>query len=107
FFLAALAGIPLTSGFMAKFAVFAAGVEGGATALVIVGVVASAVTAFFYARVVVLMFFSEPPLDGPTVAVPSGFTAGAIALGLAVSVLLGVLPQPVLDLADNAARFIY
>ncbi|MDQ3503338.1 MAG: NADH-quinone oxidoreductase subunit NuoN, partial [Actinomycetota bacterium] len=42
FFLAALAGIPLTSGFMAKFAVFAAGVEGGATALVIVGVVASA-----------------------------------------------------------------
>jgi len=107
FFLAALAGIPLTSGFMAKFAVFAAGVEGGATALVIVGVVASAVTAFFYARVVVLMFFSEPPLDGPTVAVPSGFTAGAIALGLAVTVLLGVLPQPVLDLADNAARFIY
>jgi NADH-quinone oxidoreductase subunit N len=107
FFLAALAGIPLTSGFMAKFAVFAAGVEGGATALVIVGVVASAVTAFFYARVVVLMFFSEPPLDGPTVAVPSGFTAGAIALGLAVTVLLGVLPQPVLDLADNAARFVY
>ena len=107
FFLAALAGIPLTSGFMAKFAVFAAGVDGGATALVIVGVVASAVTAFFYARVVVLMFFSEPPVDGPTVAVPSGFTAGAIAVGLAVSVLLGVLPQPVLDLADNAARFIY
>jgi NADH-quinone oxidoreductase subunit N len=107
FLLAALAGIPLTSGFMAKFAVFSAGVQGGATALVVVGVVASAVTAFFYARVVVLMFFSEPPPDGPTVAVPSGFTAGAIALGVAVSVALGVLPQPVLDLAGRASQFVY
>jgi NADH-quinone oxidoreductase subunit N len=107
FFLFALAGIPLTSGFMAKFAVFTAGVEGGATALVVVGVVTSAITAFFYARVVVLMFFSEPAPDGPTVSVPSGYTAGAIALGLAVTVVLGVLPQPVLDLAERASQFVY
>ena len=106
FLLFALAGIPLTSGFMAKFAVFTAGLEGGATALVVVGVVMSAVTAFFYARVVVLMFFSEPAADGPTVAVPSVYTAAAIALGLAVTVVLGVLPQPVLDLADRASRFV-
>ena len=102
----ALAGIPLTSGFMAKFAVFKAGVEGGATGLVVVGVVASAVTAFFYARVVVLMFFQEPTADGPTVAIPSAFTAVTIALGLAVTVVLGVLPQPILDLADKAALFV-
>jgi NADH-quinone oxidoreductase subunit N len=106
FLLLALAGIPLTSGFMAKFAVFTAGVEGGATALVIVGVVMSAVTAFFYARVIVLMFFSEPAADGPTVAVPSAYTAGAIALGLAATVVLGVVPQPVLDLAGDASRFV-
>ncbi|HWG92801.1 MAG TPA: NADH-quinone oxidoreductase subunit NuoN [Mycobacteriales bacterium] len=106
FLLFALAGIPLTSGFMAKFSVFAAGVEGGATALVVVGVVTSAVTAFFYARVVVLMFFTDPPVDGPTVAVPSGYTAGAIALGLAVTVVLGVLPQPALDLAESAGLFV-
>ena len=106
FLLLALAGIPLTSGFMAKFAVFTAGVEGGATALVIVGVVTSAITAFFYARVIVLMFFSEPAADGPTVAVPSAFTAAAIALGLAATVVLGVVPQPVLDLADDASRFV-
>jgi NADH-quinone oxidoreductase subunit N len=106
FLLFALAGIPLTSGFMAKFAVFTAGIEGGATALVVVGVVTSAVTAFFYARVVVLMFFTDPPADGPTVAVPSGYTAGAIALGLAVTVVLGVLPQPALDLAESAALFV-
>ncbi len=76
FLLFALAGIPLTSGFIAKFAVFRAAV-GDATPLVVVGVVASAVTAFFYARVVVLMFFHEPAPDGPTVALPSAFTAVA------------------------------
>jgi NADH-quinone oxidoreductase subunit N len=106
FLLFALAGIPLTSGFMAKFAVFTAGVEGGATPLVVVGVVTSAVTAFFYARVVVLMFFTAPVPDGPTVAVPSGYTAGAVALGLAVTVVLGVLPQPALDLAESAGVFV-
>jgi len=106
FLLFALAGIPLTSGFMAKFAVFTAGVEGGATALVVVGVVSSAITAFFYARVVVLMFFSEPPVDGPTVSVPSAYTATAIALGLAVTVVLGVVPQPVLEVAEQASRFV-
>ena len=102
----ALAGIPLTSGFMAKFAVFKAAIEGGATALVIVGVLASAITAFFYARVVVLMFFQEPAEDGPTVAVPSATTAVTIAVCLAVTVLLGVLPQPILDLAGKAALFV-
>ena len=106
FLLLALAGIPLTSGFMAKFAVFTAGVQGGAIPLVVVGVVTSAVTAFFYARVIVLMFFTDPAPDGPTVAVPSGYTAGAVALGLAVTVVLGVLPQPALDLAEQAGVFV-
>ena len=102
----ALAGIPLTSGFMAKFAVFKAATEGGATALVVVGVIASGITAFFYAKVVVLMFFNDPLPDGPTVAVPSAYTSGTIALGLAVTVVLGVLPQPLLDLTGRAAVFI-
>ena len=106
FLMFALAGIPLTSGFTAKFAVFKAGVTGGATALVIVGLVASAITAFFYARVVVLMFFSEPAADGPTVAVPSVFTAGTIAVGVGVGLVLGVVPQPLLDLTDHAAQFV-
>ncbi len=103
----ALAGIPLTSGFIGKFAVFTGGVGGGATALVVVGVVASAVTAFFYAKVVVLMFFNEPAPDGPTVSVPSAYTALVIALGLAVTVVLGVLPQPLLELASRASVFVY
>jgi NADH-quinone oxidoreductase subunit N len=106
FLLLALAGIPLTSGFMAKFVVFKAAQEGGATALMIVGVVASAVTAFFYVRVILLMYFQRPAPDGPTVAIPSAFTTSAIALGLAVTVALGVYPQPLLDLADKAALFV-
>ena len=105
-FLLALAGIPLTSGFTGKFAVFTAAIEGGATPLVIVAVVASAVAAFFYARVIVLMFFTEPPVDGPSVVVPSALTTIAIAVSAAFTILLGIAPQPVLDLVINAGLFI-
>jgi len=105
-FLLALAGIPLTSGFTGKFAVFTAAVDGGATPLVIVAVVASAIAAFFYARVIVLMFFTEPPVDGPSVLVPSPFTTVAIGICAAFTLLLGIAPQPVLDLVINAGLFI-
>ena len=104
FLLLALAGIPLTSGFTGKFAVFQAAERGGATALVVVGLVASAIAAFFYVRVIVLMFFSEPTIDGPVIARPSVLTYGAIALGTAVTLVLGVAPQPLLDLANHAAQ---
>jgi NADH-quinone oxidoreductase subunit N len=105
-FLLAFAGIPLTSGFTSKFAVFAAGVSGGATPLVIVGVLASAVAAFFYVRVIVLMFFAEPLENGPTVVIPGGATAAALSLAVAATVVLGVFPGPVLDLANRAVPFI-
>ncbi|WP_072688027.1 NADH-quinone oxidoreductase subunit NuoN [Rhodococcus marinonascens] len=106
-FLLAFAGIPLTSGFVSKFAVFQAALAGGAAPLVIVGVVSSAIAAFFYVRVIVLMFFSEPESDAPTVVVPSMLTATAIALGVVVTVVLGILPQAALDLADHAAVFFH
>jgi NADH-quinone oxidoreductase subunit N len=104
-FLLAFAGIPLTSGFAGKFAVFKAAAEGGAVPLVIVGVISSAIAAFFYIRVIVLMFFSEPKPEGPTVAVPSPLTMTAIGIGIAVTVVLGVAPQYFLDLAGQAAVF--
>jgi NADH-quinone oxidoreductase subunit N len=106
FFLLAFAGIPLTSGFMGKYAVFSAAWASDAQVLVVIGVLASAVAAFFYVRVIVLMFFSEPAADGPTVAVPSAFTTLAVGIGLTVTVVLGVLPQPVLDLAGQAAELV-
>ena len=105
-FLLAFAGIPLTSGFAGKFAVFKAAAEGGATPLVIIGVLSSAIAAFFYVRVIVLMFFSEPKPEGPTVAVPSPLTTTAIAVGVAVTVVLGLAPQYFLDLADQAGVFV-
>ncbi|GHB06821.1 NADH-quinone oxidoreductase subunit NuoN [Streptomyces chryseus] len=105
-FLLAFAGIPLTSGFAGKFAVFKAAAEGGAGALVVVGVISSAIAAFFYIRVIVLMFFSEPKADGPTVAVPSPLTTAAIGVGVAVTLVLGVAPQYFLDLAGQAGVFV-
>ncbi|MGW7198781.1 NADH-quinone oxidoreductase subunit NuoN [Streptomyces chryseus] len=105
-FLLAFAGIPLTSGFAGKFAVFKAAAEGGAGALVVVGVISSAIAAFFYIRVIVLMFFSEPKADGPTVAVPSPLTTAAIGAGVAVTLVLGVAPQYFLDLAGQAGVFV-
>nr|WP_046529031.1 NADH-quinone oxidoreductase subunit NuoN [Cellulomonas sp. FA1] len=59
-FLLSFAGIPLTAGFVGKFAVFSAAVEGGAWQLALVGVLASAAAAFFYVRIIVLMFFTSP-----------------------------------------------
>ncbi|MET7713089.1 NADH-quinone oxidoreductase subunit NuoN [Streptomyces sp. NPDC005407] len=105
-FLLAFAGIPLTSGFSGKFAVFKAAAEGGAGALVVVGVISSAIAAFFYIRVIVLMFFSEPKAEGPTVAVPSPLTMTTIAVGVAVTLVLGVAPQYFLDLASQASVFV-
>ncbi|MFI1017411.1 NADH-quinone oxidoreductase subunit NuoN [Streptomyces sp. NPDC020965] len=105
-FLLAFAGIPLTSGFTGKFAVFKAAAEGGAGALVVIGVISSAIAAFFYIRVIVLMFFSEPKADGPTVAVPSAMTMTAIGMGVVVTVVLGVAPQYFLDLAGQAGVFV-
>ncbi len=106
FFLLALAGLPGTSGLWAKVAVFKAAGEGGGWPLVVVGVAASALTAYYYFRIVVLMFFQEPLADGPTVELPKFFTSAAIGLGLAVTLVLGVIPQPLFNLADKAGLFL-
>ncbi|WP_323378085.1 NADH-quinone oxidoreductase subunit NuoN [Streptomyces smaragdinus] len=105
-FLLAFAGIPLTSGFSGKFAVFKAAADGGAMPLVVIGVISSAIAAFFYVRVIVLMFFSEPQADGPSVAVPSALTSTAIGIGVIVTLVLGLAPQYFLDLAGDAGVFV-
>jgi len=101
FLLLALAGIPLTSGFTAKFAVFSAASADGMVPLVVIALIASAVAAFFYARVIVLMYFSEPAPDGPTVSVPGAFTTAAITLGVLVTLLLGIVPSLALGWAGS------
>ena len=106
-FLLAMAGIPLTSGFPAKFAVFSAASASGASWLVLIGVLTSAVAGFFYVRVIVLMFFTDPqPGQTTTVAIPSLATALALAVCAGVTVVLGVFPQIGLEVADRASLFV-
>jgi len=106
-FLLAFAGIPLTSGFTGKFAVFQAAIAAGETPLVIVGVLSSAIAAFFYVRVIVLMFFSDPVPDGPEVVMPNVFSGAAVGLGVAATVVFGIVPEPLLSLANHAANQLF
>ena len=66
----------------------------------------SVVAAFFYVRVIVLMFFSDPVGEGPTVAIPSALTATVVAITVAVTAVLGIVPGPLLDLAQQAGAFV-
>ncbi|TQM64324.1 NADH dehydrogenase subunit N [Humibacillus xanthopallidus] len=108
FLMLAFAGIPLTSGFVSKFAVFSAAVGAGATGtvLAVVGVLCSAITVFVYARVIVLMFFSEAPAEKVEVVTPSAMTTFSIAIGTLTTLALGVVPASLLDLADRASQFV-
>ncbi len=107
FLLLALAGIPLTSGFTAKFGVFSAAIASGAIAPVLVAVLASAISAFFYLRVIVLMYFAKPAAEGQAaVAVPSLLTQSAIAVAVIATLALGVFPQAVLSLVNESAIFV-
>jgi NADH-quinone oxidoreductase subunit N len=101
-----MAGIPLTSGFTGKWAVFAAALNAGAWPVVIVAVLTSAVAAFFYVKVIVMMFFSEPVGEGPSVTRPSALTGTVIAVGVAATLLLGVVPGALIDLLGRVGVFI-
>jgi len=70
-------------------------------------VLSSAIAAFFYVRVIVLMFFSDPVPDGPEVAVPSVFTGTVVAVGVVATLVLGIVPEPVLNLANHAANQLF
>jgi NADH-quinone oxidoreductase subunit N len=106
FLLLAFAGIPLTSGFVGKFSIFSAAYESGNTAILITGVLSSAIAAFFYIRVVVLIFFKDPVEDGTSVVIPSIYTRITILVSLAITLILGVFPAPVLDYISQTAFFL-
>lgn len=103
--LLSMAGIPLTAGFIGKFYVFKAAWH-TAGPLVVIALLSSAVAAFYYLRIVVLMFFAEPPEDAPTVAIPGWTSSVALTVGVVVTVVLGVFPQPIVDLATKAATLV-
>ena len=95
---ASFAGIPLTSGFIAKLTLFSAAADAGMGPLVVVAMVATAITAFFYLRIVVLMYFSEPLPAGPAVTVPAPMTLAVIGICGVATLGLGLFPSYVLDL---------
>jgi len=106
FLLLSFAGIPLTSGFIGKFSIFSAAYQSGNLALVIAGVLTSAIAAFFYIRVIIMMFFTDPENDSVSVIIPTVKSRISIALATVITLILGVLPSIVLNVATDFANFL-
>ena len=100
-FLLSLAGIPPTAGFIAKVGVFTAAISAGYWPLALIGVLASVAAAFFYLRVIVLMFMREP--EGAQDEDPSLMPRVALVLLAGATVVLGVLPGLITGLLQNAS----
>lgn len=108
-FLLSFAGIPLTAGFVGKFAVFAPALSSGQpllVTLVVLAILASAATAFFYFRLIVFMFFHDASEDNATVVGSEGLSAVAIGIATIATIVLGVIPGSVLGLLSDAAVFL-
>ena len=99
-----LAGIPPLAGFFAKFYVFAAAIKAGLNVLAVIGVVTSVVGAYYYLRLVKIMYFDEPV--EPYERVPSGVKM-VLALSSAVVLLFWLLPAPLVGAAGAAARSLF
>jgi NADH-quinone oxidoreductase subunit N len=103
--LLSLAGIPATAGFVGKLVVFQAGIAAGLTWLVVIGVLSSVIAAFFYLRIVGMMFLEEHVEGRALPVVTTGLSAG-VSISAALVLYLGIQPQLFLQLADNAARLV-
>ncbi|GEK22092.1 NADH-quinone oxidoreductase subunit NuoN [Cellulomonas xylanilytica] len=96
-FLLSFAGIPLTAGFAGKFSVFSAAVEGGAWPLALIGVLASSVAVFFYVRIIVLMFFTEPAGAEETGTAVTALAPSAEGFALGADSTVAVEAEPVVQ----------
>ncbi len=104
-FLASMAGIPLTGGFIGKLLAFTAGWQGGYAWLAVIAIVMSLITAAYYFRVVWVMYFKAP--DPEVDVVKAGWpTWVVIFVGVVGTLVLGIAPEFVLDLFTNAAQFL-
>src|SRR5258708_3219360 len=105
-FLLSLIGIPITGGFFAKFYVFSAALQANLIGLTIIGVLNSAVAAYYYLRIIIVIYMREPREE----AIVSPVTPGlgiALALSLVATFYLGVYPGPVVEYAVRCARFLH
>jgi len=102
-FLLSLIGIPMTGGFFAKFYVFSAAVKSHLIGLTLIGVVNSAVGAYYYLRVIVVMYMREARKEVPVSPIPLGLGV-ALAVSLMATLYLGILPNRVLQFAQRSAE---
>jgi NADH-quinone oxidoreductase subunit N len=102
-FMLSLIGIPLTGGFFAKYYVFNAALKSNLVWLTIIGVVNSAVAAYYYLRLIVMMYMREPTVEAPPERVSPSMGL-ALVLAAIITVYLGVVPSHILDSATNGAR---
>ncbi len=100
-FMLALTGIPPTGGFFGKFFLFAAAVESGWTKVAVIGVLMSAVSLFYYFRIVVYMYQSSETEETPTPLREPALT-GAIVLCCVLTLILGIYPAPFIEFAKIA-----
>ncbi len=101
-FLLSLIGIPITGGFFAKFYVFSAALQANLVGLTIIGVLNSAVGAYYYLRIIVMMYMREAREPAPLAPIPFGVSA-ALAISALATIYLGILPGRVLECASQSA----
>jgi len=104
-FLLSLIGIPAFGGFFAKFYVFSAALQQNLVGLVIIGVINSAIAAYYYLRIIVVMYMREPREEIPVAPIPVGL-GFALGLSLAATIYLGVLPNRVLEYASRSVELL-
>jgi NADH-quinone oxidoreductase subunit N len=102
-FLLSLIGIPMTGGFLAKFYAFSAAAKANLTWLLLIGVINSAIGAYYYLRIIVMMYMREARKPVPVAPVPAGLGL-ALALSVLATIYLGVLPNRVLGYARESAQ---
>ena len=102
-FLLSLIGIPVTGGFFAKFYVFSAALQSNLVGLVIIGVINSAIAAYYYLRVIIYMYMRDERTEAPVPRIPASLGVG-LAISLIATIYLGVLPGRVLDYAIQSAQ---
>jgi len=101
-FLLSLIGIPVTGGFFAKFYVFSAALQANLVGLVIIGVINSAIAAYYYLRIIVFMYMREPRTEAPVTPIPAALGV-ALAVSVVATIYLGILPGRVLEYAGRTA----
>jgi NADH-quinone oxidoreductase subunit N len=101
-FMLSLGGIPPTAGFMGKFWLFGAAIESGYVWLAVIGVLNSAISLYYYIRLVVFMYLKKETIGSEPTATPS--LTVALGVAVAATLVLGIYPRLLFTVAEASAR---